>query len=170
MTIAHRVHQFLNGQHIPYDTVGHSPSHSSVQSAIAAQIPLQRVAKAVILKDHIDNYVMALIPASNRVKVKQINQLTDTRLRLASENEVNHQFTDCQNGAIPPIGPAYNMEMVWDNRLGKIPDVYLEAGDHETLIHLSQKSFQKIVAGTLHDDLCSPPGRTQEDCLSGINP
>ena len=59
MSIPHRVHRFLNEQNIPYSTVPHSPSHSSAQSAIAAQVPLQKVAKAVILKDQVDNFLMA---------------------------------------------------------------------------------------------------------------
>ena len=163
MSIPHRVHQFLNEQNIPYSTIPHSPSHSSAQSAIAAQVPLQKVAKAVILKDQVDNYLMALVPAANRVRVHHINELTATTLSLATESEVNRKFTDCESGAIPPIGQPYHMDMVWDNRLGKLPDVYLEAGDHETLIHIKQQDFQRIVAGTLHDDLCSTPSRTVKD-------
>lgn len=163
MTIAHRVHQFLDEQNIPYGTVHHSPSHSSVQSAIAAQVPLQQLAKPVILKDSVDNYLMALIPAANRVKVRRVTELVNHDVNLASESEVNRQFTDCQFGAIPPVGQPYNMEMVWDNRLGKVSDVYLEAGDHETLIQLTQQDFQKIVSGMPHDDLCTTPTRTVKD-------
>ena len=64
MTIAQSVNDFLSQQQISFDTVQHPPSHSSVQSAIAAQVPLSNIAKAVILKDSIDNYLMAVIPAS----------------------------------------------------------------------------------------------------------
>ena len=113
MSISRRVHQYLSEQNIPYDTVDHSPSHSSVQSAIAAQIPLSQLVKAVIMKDQVDNMLMALVPATNRVRVQQINDLTDTQLKLASEHDVNRRFTDCESGAIPPLAEAYNMEMVW---------------------------------------------------------
>ena len=163
MTIATRVHQFLNEQQIPYSTVTHSPSHSSAQSAIAAQVPLQKVAKAVILKDDVNNYLMALIPASNRVRVRHINELTARDMSLATESEVNKRFTDCENGAIPPIGQPYNMDMIWDNRLGNTTDLYLEAGDHETLIHIKQQAFQKMMTGTLHDDLCSTPAKSVKE-------
>lgn len=157
MNMPSRVEQFLTGQHIPYDTVSHSPSHSSVQSAIAAQIPLHKLAKAIILRDQVDNYLMALVPAANRVKVSQVNQLTDSVMHMATEREIGRRFSDCQKGAIPPLGTLYNMEMVWDNRLGKEPDLYMEAGDHETLIHIGQQAFQQIVSGSLHDNLCSSP-------------
>ena len=164
MTIAQSVNDFLSQQQISFDTVQHPPSHSSVQSAIAAQVPLSNIAKAVILKDPIDNYLMAVIPASNRVQIRRISELTDTAVKLASEQEVNSRFRDCQNGAIPPIGQAYDIDMIWDNRLGQVPDIYLEAGDHETLIHLTQQAFQQIVGDRPHNDLCSTPEHeTMED-------
>ena len=164
MTIAQSVNNFLSQQQISFDTVQHPPSHSSVQSAIAAQVPLSNIAKAVILKDSIDNYLMAVIPASNRVQVRRVSELTDTPVKLATEQEVNSRFRDCQNGAIPPIGQAYDIDMIWDNRLGQVPDIYLEAGDHETLIHLTQQAFQQIVGDRPHNDLCSTPEHeTTED-------
>lgn len=163
MSIVQRVHQYLQDHHIHYDTVTHSPSHSSVQSAIAAQVPLNQLAKAVVMKDQVDNLLMALIPATNRVRVQQVNELTATSLQLASEHELNKRFPDCETGAIPPLAEAYNMEMVWDNRLGKVPDIYFEAGDHETLIHVSQKDFQRLVSNKPHDDLCSTPARMIKD-------
>ncbi len=159
MSISERVSQFLSEQDIPFTTLQHTPSHSSVQSAIAAQVPLHAIAKAVILKDQLDNFLMAVVPASSRVKVKQICSLTATPLKMASENEINKQFNDCQNGAIPPFGQVYNMDMVWDNRLGEVPDLFMEAGDHETLIHLTQQAFQKVVVDTPHDDLCTTSRR-----------
>ena len=163
MSIAHRVHQFLTEQDIPFDTLSHSPSTSSVQSAIAAQIPLNQLAKAVIMKDQVDNLLMALVPAANRIRVQQVNDLTDSHLQLASEHEVNRRFTDCESGAIPPLAEAYNMDMVWDNRLGKVSDIYFEAGDHETLIHVTQRDFQRMVSRSPHDDLCNTPAKTIKD-------
>ncbi|WP_263078860.1 YbaK/EbsC family protein [Endozoicomonas sp. Mp262] len=157
MSISPRVNQFLNDQCIPFDTLQHSTSHSSVQSAIAAQIPLHSVAKAVILKDSLENYLMAVIPASSRVQVKQVSAVTATPLKMASEKEVRHRFSDCESGAIPPFGQVYNMEMIWDNRLSETTDLFMEAGDHQTLIHLTQQAFQQVVADTLHDDLCISP-------------
>ena len=157
MTIAQSVNDFLSDQNISFDTVQHPPSHSSVQSAIAAQVPLGNIAKAVILKDNIDNYLMAVIPAANRVHVRKLRELTDNPVKLATEQEVNSQFRDCQNGAIPPFGQAYDMDMIWDNRLGEVEDLYLEAGDHETLIHLTQEAFQQAVGDRPHNDLCTAP-------------
>ncbi len=164
MSIAPKIDQYLQSNNIPFDTISHPPSHSSVQSAIAAQIPLSNVAKAVILKDDVDNYLMAIVPASSRLQMKQMKEITDCQLKLASEMELSQQFRDCQKGAIPPIGDAYEMDSIWDNKLSELPDVYLEAGDHETMIHLTKEAFQHIIANHPHDDLCVAPHRdTKED-------
>ncbi|MRI34963.1 hypothetical protein EOPP23_18465 [Endozoicomonas sp. OPT23] len=163
MSIAPKVSQFLETHNIPFDTISHTPSHSSVQTAIAAEVPLSSVAKAVILKDNIDNYFMAVVPASSKVHLKQIRKVTQNSVNLASESEVNRQFSDCQFGAIPPISQAYQMSTIWDDHLGDIPDVYLEAGDHETLIHLHQDAFQHLMTDQPHAQLCVPPEKPGDD-------
>jgi len=71
-------------------------------------------------------------------------------LGLATENELAGLFKDCELGAIPPIGPAYGIEIVVDDSLLQEDDVYFEAGDHEELIHVSGKQFQDLVAGARH--------------------
>ncbi|MGI9280825.1 MAG: aminoacyl-tRNA deacylase [Endozoicomonas sp.] len=163
MSISPKIDHYLQSHSIAFNTISHPPSHSSVQSAIAAQIPLSSVAKAVILKDDVDNYLMAIVPASSRLQMKQIREITDCHLKLASENELSHHFRDCQKGAIPPIGEAYEMDTIWDNKLSELPDVYLEAGDHETMIHLTKEAFQHILSNHPHDDLCVSPHKDKED-------
>ncbi len=76
MSISDTVHNYLSEKNIPYETITHQSSKSSVQSAIAAQIPLHQMAKAVILKDNRDQYLMAILPAANRVNIHQLNQIT----------------------------------------------------------------------------------------------
>ena len=159
MSIPNTVHDYLSKQNIPYQTIRHQPSKSSVQSAIAAQVPIHQVAKAVVLKDSLDHYLMAILPAANRVNVHQVSQITNSRLQFATEHELNCRFKDCEPGAIPPFGKPYNMKVLWDTRLCKSPDIFLEAGDHETLIRLLQENFQQISNNQPHDDLCSAPPR-----------
>ncbi|WP_051785955.1 aminoacyl-tRNA deacylase [Endozoicomonas numazuensis] len=163
MSIAPKIDRYLQTHNLSFDTISHPPSRSSVQSAIAAQIPLSNVAKAVILKDDTDNYLMAIVPASSRLQMKQMQEITDCQLKLASEKELSQHFRDCQKGAVPPIGEAYDMDMIWDNKLSLLPDVYIEAGDHETMIHLSKEAFQHILANHPHDDLCVTPHKDKDD-------
>jgi Ala-tRNA(Pro) deacylase len=59
-------------------------------------------------------------------------------------------FADCELGAIPPMGRAYGMETIVDDSLAEQPDVYFEAGDHVSLIHVNAMAFQRLMAGARH--------------------
>ena len=69
------------------------------------------------------------------------------RLGLASEDEVISLFGDCDTGAIPPIGAAYDVPVIVDESLGDAADVYFEGGDHKTLVHVSGKDFRSLTMG-----------------------
>ena len=48
--------------------------------------------------------------------------------------------------AVPPIGFAYGVDTVWDTSLGDKESVWFEAGDHESLVHLSGRQFHELMA------------------------
>ena len=51
---------------------------------------------------------------------------------------------------IPPVGPAYGMEMIVDDSLIDNTDIYFEAGDHLDVIHMSGEDFHKLTPDTAH--------------------
>ena len=71
---------------------------------------------------------------------------------MATEAELGQCFPDCEVGAVPPIGPAYNLKTLWDpdSSLGKQDKIYFEAGDHNELIHLRGDDFRDLMAGAEH--------------------
>jgi Ala-tRNA(Pro) deacylase len=40
--------------------------------------------------------------------------------------------------------------VIVDDSIQEQPDVYLEGGDHTTLIHISQAQFSRLMAGARH--------------------
>ena len=42
-----------------------------------------------------------------------------------------------------------------DDELDRQDDIYFEAGDHETLIHLTGKQFRKLTSGETHGKFCA---------------
>ncbi len=139
---------------IAYDIVHHSYSIFSMNTANASHIPGSQLVKSVILEDE-DGYVMALIPADQHVKIKELNKLLDRSMGLATEYELSLLFSDCDLGAIPPIGEAYSMETVVDYNLDDCNDIYIEAGNHEELLHLSGSSFRTLMKNAHHANICS---------------
>lgn len=150
MSVVARVGEYLDAQHIQYDVIHHGLSNSSIDSARAARISPMKLAKAVILEDHEGRYMMAVLPSMNKIRLHKLADTFQRDFHLISERRVYKMFDDCEPGAVPPIGRAYNMEAVYDELLEEQKDVFLEAGDHQSLIHLKQSEFKKLVADCQH--------------------
>lgn len=150
MSISTRVGDYLTAEKIHFDTINHAHSNSSVGSAIATQIPSSRIAKAVVLEDHEGRHLMAVLPANRRIRLHRLQDQLASSLHLVQEETLSQMFTDCQQGAVPAFAKAYNMNAIYDDVLEQLGDIYFEAGDHETLIHLTQEQFGKLMSNTQH--------------------
>lgn len=146
MAIAKTLQQWLQQQDAGYETLPHPKTYSSRDSADAAHVREDHIAKAVILKDG-EGFLMAVIPADQWIKLHSINEELNRELELAEEKEIDALFQDCQPGAIPPFGQAYGLETVLDEDLISLANVYFEAGDHEQLLHVSGDDFHRLMRG-----------------------
>ncbi|PKI17086.1 aminoacyl-tRNA deacylase [Colwellia sp. 12G3] len=150
MNISTRLTRYLIDNKIPYQEVEHSHSNSSIGTAITSNISLKEIAKAVLLKNHEDRKLMAILPADHKISLSALNDSLYGQYQLMKEKEVYQVFSDCNLGAIPPAADAYNMNMVCDEKLDKLSKVYLEAGDHETLLCVTQDGFHTLMASGKH--------------------
>lgn len=150
MSISARISTFLDKQGVNYHTIKHHHSKSSVGSALAAQIPLHKLAKGVVLEDHQGKKMIAILPTDYKVSLQLLNERFNAKFHLLQEQEVYPLFDDCDLGAVPPIGEAYHINAIYDDVLLQEPDIYLEAGDHETLIHLDKQEFIKLMERSQH--------------------
>jgi Ala-tRNA(Pro) deacylase len=155
MAITARLKWYLDSRDVDYEVVQHLHSGTSVGSARAAGLPTGRVAKCVLLEDE-RGYLLALLPASCRLSLSAIEDQLHRSLELASERELEEMFPDCEIGAVPPIGEAYNIPMLVDDSLLRLPDVYLEGGDHEGLVHVTRESFQILTGDSAHGRISKP--------------
>lgn len=146
MAVAASVKRYLDQQGIAYELVPHPRTASSRESAQAAHVREDHIAKAVILKDE-QGYLMAVIPADRWLKLHAVGEALNRPLELATEAETEGLFPDCRLGAIPPLGRFYGLETVLDEALTSLANVYLEAGDHEHLIHVSGEQFHALLSG-----------------------
>lgn len=144
MAIAHRIQDYMGQHGVKYDVVAHPHSHNSMETAELAHIPGNRLAKSVVLEDD-DGFLMAVLPSTCHVRLGSLSRELNRKLRLATENELPHLFTDCELGAIPAVGPAYGMATVIDESLTEQPEIYFESGDHEQLIHMNRDQFMILM-------------------------
>ena len=155
MAIAITLKQYLSDNEIEYDALVHSYTASSLMTAQESHISGSRIAKAVVLKKGKD-FLLAVLPASHHILFEEINDLLEDKVKLASEEEVESLFGDCELGAVPPIGRAYGLDVLMDDCLVGTDDIYVEAGDHATLIHVDGGEFGKMMRTARHGQFSYP--------------
>jgi Ala-tRNA(Pro) deacylase len=149
MAVAATVQRFLEQLSVEYDLISHPHTGSSHGTAEAAHVSEDHIAKAVIVKD-MAGYAMVVVPASNWVDVEHLRKEINRDLHLATEEELAKLFSDCEAGAIPPLGPAYGVETFLDQALTSLANIYFEAGDHEQLVHMAGDDFRTLLGGVRH--------------------
>lgn len=145
MPIATAVQEYLDRKHVNYDVLVHPPTHNAAHTAELAHVPGDQLAKAVVLEDD-NGYLMAVLPASHKLDLQALGrELQRDELTFADERELTTLFKDCERGAVPPLGPSYDIETVLDRSLADAPEIYFEAGDHLTLIRLKGVEFRRLM-------------------------
>jgi len=150
MAIPLRMQSYLQQFSVSYDVLHHPYSEGSEYTARIAGVPADRMAKAVLTEDHEGRHLLALIPADHRLSLYQLDSSLQRRFHLVSESQVAEMFADCSRGAVPALGGAYHLETVVDDALLRQDELYLEAGDHEDLIHLSGPQFRTLMNSAAH--------------------
>lgn len=142
---ADSVRTFLNENQIHYEILKHTRAFTAQEIAAAAHIPGQELAKTVILKVNGDT-AMAVLPASFRVNTEPIKKAAGSNeVRVATEDEFEALFPDCELGAMPPFGNLYGMEVFADESLAGEDDIIFNAGCHTELIRMAYQEYEKLV-------------------------
>lgn len=159
MGIAVTLEKYLKSKAISYEVIPHKYTEGSFNTAVAARIPCRQLLKGVVFRDEDFYYTMAVLPASHRVRRMTLNQIFDRHLQLADEEELDDLFYDCEKGAIPCLGQAYGMNIIWDDDIELSDDYFLEAGDHQHLIRLKRNSLHKLIGLCMHEKIavCTRP-------------
>jgi Ala-tRNA(Pro) deacylase len=152
MTIASTVQRYLAGQGIDYAILRHPITGSSSETAEAAHVSANVIAKTVVLRDGDagDGYLLAVVLASHHLDLGLVQRCLGRSVALASEQEIGQLFPDCDLGAIPPLGQAYGLDVVLDDSLAGLDQVCFEGGDHRTLVRVGGEQFRELMSGARH--------------------
>ena len=144
MTIAAKLKAYLDQRGVAYEVVTHPPAASSLRTAEAAHLPGHRLAKAVVVGDE-QGHLIVVIPAPFSVDLGRLHRQLGRRLGLATEPELAPLFPDCEAGVVPALGEAYGLETLWDRALLEAPELFLEGGDHQSLVRLPPAEWPKVL-------------------------
>jgi Ala-tRNA(Pro) deacylase len=149
MGIAITLAQYLRERGILYDVIEHPHRVTASQSAEASRIPPDRLAKAVVLTGG-DGFMLAVLPASRHIEFSELRKELGRHVDIANEEQIEALFLDCESGAVPALGAAYGLKVIVDDSLASPPEIYLEGGDHSSLVHISGAAFRELLADAQH--------------------
>ncbi len=149
MRMAKTVQRSLEQARCEFDIIAHPHSSSSLETARLAGIPAERVAKSVVLDDQHGHYLMAVLPASEHLDLSKVRGASTWQ--ISRESTLAYLFQDCERGAVPALGESYGLKMVVDPLLTRQQDIYLEAGNHNNLVHMQMDQYLRLVP---HAEVC----------------
>jgi Ala-tRNA(Pro) deacylase len=140
-----KLKQFLDDNNVKYVIISHSRAVTATEIAASAHIPGKDLAKTVMVK--IDGKMtMVVLPSSYKIDFDQLKRVTNAvTVELASEEEFQDMFPECEVGAMPPFGNLYNMDVLVSKSLTEDEDIVFNAGSHKELIKLPYNDFAELV-------------------------
>ncbi|MEW6450471.1 MAG: YbaK/EbsC family protein [Pseudomonadota bacterium] len=145
MAIAPTLQKYLAAENIQYEVIPHELSMTSARTAEACHISGDRLAKGIVLRRD-GGYMLAILPASHHLRLPDLRTELGDNVHMADETEINRLFSDCAHGAVPAVGQCYGLDIIIDESIEEQPDIYMEAGDHETLLHMGHVQFARLMA------------------------
>ncbi len=140
-----KLKDYLNKHEIKYVSVAHSPAYTAQEIAARVHIKGKKLAKTVmVLVD--GKMAMAVLPASRKVDFDYFRkEIGAANVGLASEEEFQGMFPDCEVGAMPPFGNLYGMDVFADVSIAEDDEIAFSAGTHTELIKLPYMDFKRLV-------------------------
>src|ERR1700688_2582619 len=94
--------------------------------------------------------MLAVVPSSHHLRLSELRAKLGDNVDMANETEIDQLFRDCAFGPVPAVGKCYGLDIIVDDSIEAQPDIYMEAGDHETLLQLSHAQFARLTANAPH--------------------
>jgi Ala-tRNA(Pro) deacylase len=139
-----KLDELLTSRHIAFERLRHQPAYTANRIAQALHVPGREMAKSVLLRSG-HGYVLAVLPATHQVDLEQLRQdLGEERMEMATEEEMDRLFPDCERGAMPPFGSLYQLPTLVDESLAADEEIVFEAQNHEEAIRMRYRDYEAI--------------------------
>jgi Ala-tRNA(Pro) deacylase len=157
MAIPSSISSYLEQHGVHYSVIEHPIAYTAQQEAAATHVPGREWAKAVVCI--VDNQpTLAVLPADHLVDFNRLRAACGgTTVRLATETELRPLYSDCEVGAMPPLGPLYNQPVLVDKSLTSDPEIVFNGGSHHEAIRMRYRDFAELVQPTVAE-FGTPPG------------
>lgn len=140
-----RLADYLDEHGKKYVTVKHSEAFTAQEVAASAHIPGREMVKTVMVKADGD-IKMVVLPSTHDVDFDSIKKALDAEeVELASEDEFENLFPDCELGAMPPFGNFYEIDTLVAEALTEDEVIAFNAGTHKEVVKMAYKDYEELV-------------------------
>ncbi len=140
-----RIQEFLDGNHVRYALIRHSPAYPASEVAKSVHISGRVLAKVVIIAIN-NQLAMAVVPATRDVDLTLLQAAVGlNNVRLAQEAEFVDRFEGCQLGAVPPFGNLFGIDTFVEPRLVEGVHIVFNAGTHRDVIIMNSDDYVRLV-------------------------
>ena len=142
------IRDYLSSRQIGFETMLHAPAPSASRVAQSLHVPGRRVAKVVLIRAGGD-FVLTVLPSTARVDLDRLSRVLDgIPVRLATEEEVEGVFSDCERGALPPFGRLYGLRTLVETSLAEGGQIVFTGNQRHEGVRLSYADFESLEAPT----------------------
>lgn len=136
--------EFLRGRNVGFEVLLHRPSPSAAHRAQSVHVAGARVAKSVLVRAG-EGYVLAVLPATHRIDLDRLGGAIGLAgLVIATEDEVEAAFRDCERGSVPPFGSVYGLRTVVDASLAGGNEIVIDANVRHEGLRLKFRDFEAV--------------------------
>lgn len=136
--------KYLKDNKVKFEEIVHPEVYTAQEIAAAEHVPGGELAKVVMVKAG-DEMAMLVLSASHRVDFPKAKTLLGKKdVKLASENEFQDLFPECEVGAMPPFGAMFDVPVYVDSGLSQAEEIVFQAGTHVHTLKMKYGDYEKL--------------------------
>ena len=149
MSVSPYIQEFLRQADVAYMVFPHPRAYTAKQEAAAAAVPQHNWAKVVICFADGEPF-QAVVPADCDVDFERLARVIGVpRVRMATEDELDWLYPDCETGAMPPLGPLYRQVVYVDEQLAADEKIAFNAGTFANAVAMRFADFARLTHPTI---------------------
>ncbi len=135
----------IESAHVPYSLMPHPQAWTADEVAASAHVSAWHFAKVVVLENEAQRPLMVVLPATRHVDLGALRDISgEKHLALIDEVRCRALFPDCEVGAMPPLGHAYDMPLYVDACLARAGELVFNAGTHQEVARMAWGDFVRV--------------------------
>src|SRR6516225_947535 len=139
------IRKMLELRRIPFEELHHSEVYTAQEVAQREHVSGHRVAKVVVVLAD-GRPVELILPVRRHVDLDLVRTVLHAHeVRLATEQEMEKFFTDCEVGAIPALRHWNEVDVLMDRSLNVEGKILFQAGTHADAVRLNFRDWYEMV-------------------------